>query len=68
LTEKTTNKTLAIGVIGLIVMLAIFYVIRVLWQQGKSPLSGNPIGYVLFVVVFVVVLAVGYLIHRRYKT
>jgi hypothetical protein len=69
LTERrTTNRTLALGVVGLIVMLAIFEVIRVLWQQGRSPLSGNPLGYVIFVVLFVFILAVGYYIHRRYKT
>jgi ABC-type polysaccharide/polyol phosphate export permease len=70
LTERktTSNSTVVIGVIGLIVMLAIFEAIRELWQKGTSPLRGNPWGYVIFVVVFVVILAVGYLIHKRYKT
>lgn len=65
--KTTSNRTVVIGIVGLIVMLAIFEVIRELWQKGRSPLSGNPLGYVIFVVVFVLVLAVGYLIHRRYK-
>jgi uncharacterized membrane protein len=70
LTERknTSNRTAVIGIVGLIVMLAIFATISLLWQKGKSPLHGNPWGYVIFVVVFVVVLAVGYLINKRYKT
>jgi Na+/proline symporter len=70
LTERktTSNTTVIIGIVGLIVMLLVFEAIRELWQKGTSPLRGNPLGYVIFVVVFVGVLALGYFIHKRYKT
>lgn len=66
--KSTSSRTVLLGIIGLIVMLAVFEAIREIWQKGTSPLRGNPLGYVIFVVVFVIVLAVGYLIHKRYKT
>jgi hypothetical protein len=67
-TKTVSNRTVVLGIIGLIVMLLLFWAIREIWQQGTSPLRGNPLGYVIFVVLFVAVLAIGYLIHKRYKT
>jgi len=66
-TETKQSKLPVVGIVGVIVMLAIFSLIRVLWQQGGRPFATVPGADFIAAVVLIVVLVAAYYIHKRTK-
>ncbi len=66
-TEATRSKLPIIGIIGLIVMLVIFWLIRELWQRGGRPFAQVPGADIIAVVVLVIALVAAYYVHKKMK-
>ena len=65
------SSTVIIGVIGLIVMLAVFWIIREAWQKGGRPfqkiMGSELIASIVAVVILVITLAAVYYVNKRTK-
>jgi hypothetical protein len=66
-TESKQSKLPIIGIIGLIVMLIAFWLIREFWQKGGRPFSGVPGADFIAIVILVITLAAVYYVHKRTK-
>jgi len=64
-TEPKMSRLPIIGIIGLIVMLGIFWVIRELWQKGGRPFASVPGADIIAVVILVIALVAAYYIHKK---
>jgi len=64
---EAKSKLPIIGIVGLIVMLVIFYLIREFWQKGGRPFQNVPGADFIAVVVLVIALVAAYYVHKRTK-
>lgn len=66
-TEAKQSRLMITGVIGLVVMLAIFWLIREFWQKGGRPFASVPGADIIAVVILVIALLAAYYIHKKTK-
>jgi len=64
---ESKSKLPIIGIMGIIVMLAIFALIRLVWQRGGRPWAAIPGADFVAVVILVVALVAAYYIHKKMK-
>lgn len=65
--EATKSKLPIIGIIGLIVMLVVFWLIRELWQKGGRPFAKIEGADIVAVVILVIALVAAYYVHKKTK-
>lgn len=66
-TEPKKSKLPVIGIVGLVVMLVAFALIRELWQKGGRPFAKVPGADIIAVVILVIALAAAYYVHKKAK-
>jgi len=65
--EAKKSKLPIIGIVGLVVMLVVFWLIREFWQKGGRPFAQVPGADIIAVVILVIALVAAYYIHKRMK-
>jgi len=70
-TGSKTSRTVVVGVVGLIVMLVVFWIIREAWQKGGRPfqkiMGSELISSIVAVVILIIALAAVYYVNKRTK-
>jgi uncharacterized BrkB/YihY/UPF0761 family membrane protein len=64
---ESKGKLPIVGIMGIIVMLVVFLLIRLVWQQGGRPWAKIPGADFVAVVILVVALVAAYYIHKKMK-
>lgn len=66
-TEAPKSKLPIFGVIGLVVMLVVFWLIREFWQKGGRPFAKVEGADIIAVVILVIALVAAYYVHKKTK-
>jgi hypothetical protein len=64
---EAKSKWPILGVIGLVVMLVVFWLIREFWQKGGRPFAKIAGADFIAVVILVIALVAAYYIHKKTK-